>query len=505
MRFERACAAAAAFAGLIGCLKFDPFACSEDPQCDLDSSAGFCQVTGFCAYPDFGCPSGLRYGDHAGAGLGGTCVAGVTDTEATDESSTSGSTTEPTTDTDSTADTGETGASETDTDGDCGGPGQPCCDGAAACEDGLTCAGSACGCAAKVVTGQRHSCAIKVDGSVWCWGANGFGQVRTPAGDPEPTPVMVPGVVAAGTEALALSARNHTCALRDDMLAVCWGHNDAGQSDPMDEASSVAPSEASWAQPARGVAAGAQHTCALRSEDIVASCWGANNRNQLTTEAPGPGPIDIPGALVLEQIALGDEHGCGVTQANEVWCWGDNAQGQLAADPMLVPTSDVLGQVAVPEVDEIVAGARHTCARSGNDVLCWGRNNLGQLGDGSGVQQSIPAMVALPPGLTVTGIASGPDHTCAIAQGGELWCWGSNTFGQLMLEPDAMGNDTYTLTPVEMNVGADVLAFAGGATHSCALVNTGALVCWGTNTEGQIGDGSMTYAHTPKVVDLACP
>jgi alpha-tubulin suppressor-like RCC1 family protein len=502
MRFEHVCAAAAVSACLIGCLKFDPFACSDDTQCDRDGRVGACQSTGYCAYPDIGCATGLRYDEHAGNGLAGNCVDTPDDTGVADDTSGSGSTTEV--ENTGSESTGGEPPVETDTHGDCGGPGEACCDDDV-CDDGLVCAGRACGCAIAVAAGDRHGCALKVDGSVWCWGDNTFGQVRAPVGDPDRVlaPVMVPSVISVTTKAISLSAHDHTCALRDDDLVVCWGANNGGQSDPNATDPTVGPSSATWAQPAGSVAAGGLHTCALRTDGTSATCWGSNARGQLTGENPGPDSVDIT-TPVFQQIAVGLEHGCGVVQGT-LWCWGDNLQGQLAQDPTLVSLSSVPTQVQLAGVDEVATGARHSCARIGNEVWCWGRNDLGQLGDGSGEPQWTPVPVALPPSITLERIASGLDHTCALTHSGDLWCWGSNTSGQLMLEPDAQGNDSYTLVPVEVDAGASVLAFAGGGTHSCALVDTGEIVCWGTNTRGQIGDGTTSYAHTPTQVLLTCP
>ena len=503
MRFEPAWVAAAVLCLTASCLKFDPFTCSEDAQCNLGSQIGYCQDSGFCAYPDFGCPSGLRYGDDAGGGLGGTCVVEPTDTEASDGSST----TEGSTGSDTSAldDTSSSGPTSDETGDACGGPGEPCC-GGDQCDDGLACAGTACGCALEVTAGQRHSCAIKVDGTVWCWGANDLAQVRTPAGAAELVPVSVGDSFGAAGKALTLSSRNHTCALRDDALAICWGANAAGQSDPTEPADGVDPRAASWAQSATTVGVGLSHTCVGRSAGLVASCWGSNAQAQLSGELEGPGPVDIGGALVFAQVELGDVHTCGRTEFGEVWCWGDNAHGQLGEDPALLPSSTGLHPVQLPAVDEIALGARHSCARAGDEVWCWGRNDFGQLGDGTGTLQFVPVAIALPAaGLSVQSLTSGPDHTCVITTDGALWCWGSNASGQLMLEPDQTGDDSRTLVPVEIEVGAGVLSFAGGASHSCALVETGALVCWGTNVHGQIGTGDQFFAFEPRAVELACP
>ena len=101
-------------------------------------------------------------------------------------------------------------------------------------------------------------------------------------------------------------------------------------------------------------------------------------------------------------------------------------------------------------------------------------------------------------------IEAGDQHTCVIDDAAALWCWGSNANGQLMLEPDGMGFDGYTLVPVPIDVGAGVLAVTGGVTHTCVLTDAAEVLCWGTNTVGQIGNGTTNYAFEPQVVPISC-
>jgi alpha-tubulin suppressor-like RCC1 family protein len=503
------------------CLRFSPFVCDNDAQCDAEMG-GVCQLAGagdsgsetvggggggWCSYPDDTCNGGLRYEPNAGDGLGGSCIGGEVTTGPTSEGSVgeSDATSEPTSGPMTTDPTVASTAATSDTGEDCGAAGQPCC-GGDSCADGLECKGSGCGCVAGIASGSRHMCAILLDGSLWCWGANDLGQLGKldPPFDPLPVQVTVLGA----NQTVAVSAQNHTCALRDDDIAMCWGDNGSGQSLPSSMEPEVLPTEVTWAQPATLVAAGLSHSCAGREPGmpVVATCWGANGQNQLTSMAPAPGPVDVNFDTDFAEIELGGTHSCARTAAGAVHCWGGNAQGQLAADPATVPTSPTLLAVAIDPAADIAVGRDHSCASTDLGVMCWGRNDSGQLGDGSAMQQNAPVAAALPPEAgDIASLAAGPHHTCALTVDGELWCWGSNDRGQLMLEPDEMGNDAYTHTPVRLVVGASVLAVATGTTHTCAMVDTGEILCWGTNTEGQIGDGGTSYAFSPTPVMLECP
>jgi len=207
-----------------------------------------------------------------------------------------------------------------------------------------------------------------------------------------------------------------------------------------------------------------------------------------------------------EDLVLGGNHSCAIAVDDTLACWGSNTQGQLAQDPVTVPA--VVDATAIPlpaPVEALALGRQHTCALVDGAVSCWGRNDLGQLGDGSGAQQIAPVAAALPPEAgAITAITAGTHHTCAVDDNAALWCWGSNDNGQLMLEPDKGGNDLYTLVPVPIDLGDGVLAVTGGQTHACAVTEAAEILCWGTNTAGQIGDGTTSFAFEPTQVVFDC-
>lgn len=507
--------------GLSACLSFSAFSCQDDTQCDLAGpvAGGACvDSVGYCAYPDMGCPSGLRFDDAAGDGLGGECVGdgntgpgtgdgtvgddGGTEPDPTAGEDTTVGTTPPTT-TDPTGPGSDTGE---DTVGACGGGGQDCCAGDM-CDAGLQCMGSGCGCVASLAAGTRHTCAIKLDGSVWCWGANDLGQLGTMDEGMSPLPVAVPADFGAGMGAQQISAREHTCATRESGVAVCWGHNGSGKADPLSLANIIIPTLATWSMPATTVGVGQSHTCMGRDAGLSTSCWGDNASGQLTGALPGPGPFDsaVPG-FEPNRVVAGTAHTCASSLMGSVYCWGNNGSGQLARDPVTTPSSDTPLPVTIGPIGALASGNNHVCARVGNEALCWGANDLGQLGDGTGAMSSTPVPVALPlVAGAVSNVVSGPNHACALVAGGVLYCWGSNDKGQLMLEPDKMGNDMFTLTPVLLDVGATVLEVATGGSQTCVRTDQGEVLCWGVNDFGQNGDGTTNYGFSPTPAALDCP
>ncbi len=133
----------------------------------------------------------------------------------------------------------------------------------------------------------------------------------------------------------------------------------------------------------------------------------------------------------------------------------------------------------------LAAGDRFTCARlDDGEIACWGANDFGQVGDGS-TSAATPAPHLVPLGASASAVGAGASHACAVVQGGAVRCWGSNEAGQVTGTPSALP----VLSPAAAPVTSNAVAVAAGASHTCALLGTGAVVCWGSNTAGQLGPG----------------
>ena len=228
------------------------------------------------------------------------------------------------------------------------------------------------------------------------------------------------------------------------------------------------------------VSMGLSHGCALLANGEV-WCWGNNADGQLglgTTDDTDR-PYPVAGITSAIGIDSGGNHTCAVLANSTVRCWGDNVGGQLGDNT----TTDRLTPVAVAGlagVAQVAAGGVSTCARRTNGtVACWGFPYAG-LTEITGITDAVS-------------ITSGSLHSCATLVGGSVRCWGTNAHGQL-------GNGTTTdspTTPVDVTGITGATTSVAGGDHSCAVIAGGAVRCWGRNTDGQLGNGTTTSSNVP--------
>lgn len=232
---------------------------------------------------------------------------------------------------------------------------------------------------------------------------------------------------------------------------------------------------------------GWDHSCALTTSGGV-KCWGRNHRGQVGdgTNITRLTPVDVVGLTSgIAQITGGGEYTCALTTGGGVKCWGYNLFGQLGDGtnvPRLTPV-DVVGLTS--GVAMVTANSSHTCAvTTSGGAKCWGNNLSGQLGDGTYTIRHTPVDVV---GLTsgVAQIRTGNDHTCALLTSGVVKCWGAASL---------LGNGLVAYSPVPVNViglPADAVQISTGVVHTCALTSSGGVWCWGANTYGQVGNGTV--------------
>jgi alpha-tubulin suppressor-like RCC1 family protein len=365
-----------------------------------------------------------------------------------------------------------------------------------ACRAGYTCVAGLCGNDAVQVTAGDHTCALRGDGRVFCWGYNSFGQVGDGTMTHRTSPAMVSGLTAAvevSTYAL------HACARLSSGSVSCWGLNDYGQLGDNTTTNRSTPVSVSGLSDAVQIAAGLQYTCARRQGGSVV-CWGLNDYGQLGdgTRIGRRTPVTVTGLTDAVQISASQKHVCALRATGQVVCWGESNDGRLG-DGMpgggyrTTPVT-VAGLVDATAVD---AGGSHTCAlRVGGTVVCWGYNNYSQLGDGTMVDRSTPVAVL---GLTgMAAVSAGAFHSCALDGAGRVWCWGGNPGGEL-------GDGTFGTsrpTPAAAVGLLDALQMSAGAETTCARRRTGGIDCWGFNGDGQLGRGLMggTYPSPAAVI-----
>ena len=303
----------------------------------------------------------------------------------------------------------------------------------------------------RLAAGETHACAVRVDGTVRCWGLNKWGQI----GNGAITPMIERDLGEDGIEYF--------------------------------EPPPTPPTQVSGLTDVVAIATGRSHTCALRTGGTV-RCWGSNLFGQLGdgTTTDRPAPVDVPGLSDVVSITAGFGHTCALRAGGTVSCWGVNSRGELGDGT----TTDRVTPTPVPGIGGAVAlssRSRSSCVLLvGGTVRCWGENLVGQLGNGTTSLASPPVTVS---GLSgATSISVGHGNSCALLEGGAARCWGIGVLGD--------GAVSSSATQVAVLGLADAVSISAGGV-SCALLADGTVRCWGFNGAGQLGDGTRTTRLTP--------
>lgn len=358
----------------------------------------------------------------------------------------------------------------------------------------------------QVDAGAAHTCAVRSDGRLFCWGRGDHGELGNGAEDDHARPVEVAGgrtdwaVVSAGAF--------HTCARRLTGQLYCWGQDDWGQlgdggtntsqSSPVD----VVGARTDWA----GVTAGGGVTCALRRTGRL-FCWGDDSTGALGDGAPSPSqpaPVQVAGARTdWASVTTGDGHTCARRTIGRLFCWGRDDHGQVGNGGGVGPAQTTPVEVAGGRTDwvKVSAGSAHTCARrSDGRLFCWGFGPYGQRFDGTHQANRGAPYSAVGARTDWSGLAAGSQHTCVRRTSGRLFCAGFDGAGQL----GDGGGQADGATPVQVaGLRTDWSVVTAGGGHTCALRVSGRLFCWGADAYGQLGDGGAAFSQpTPVEVVL---
>jgi alpha-tubulin suppressor-like RCC1 family protein len=351
-----------------------------------------------------------------------------------------------------------------------------------------------------VSVGGSHSCALRVDGTLYCWGGNASSQLGIIAARGKCGARKV--ACEAGPRAVETSQRftsviagqRHTCAITIQRALYCWGENFTFEAGVEGQPLVSVPTAVMPALQFIDVGPGSTHSCAVRTNGVV-YCWGDGSFGALgrgdTVTSVFPAPIASAEHFVL--VRSGRSRSCAIALDGAAWCWGlewESASGNVDFFHQVLLPHRIDG---LPPLRDISISASSTCALTiGGEVLCWEANGFAQLGDGTTTSTATPGPVAS--SERFSGVSSGIIQSCATALDGRAFCWGNNTFGQLGVPRpgDHCGTSLLecSLAPIGVFGRQRFKAVSTGfGTHTCGISVDTSILCWGLGSEGQLGDG----------------
>ena len=312
---------------------------------------------------------------------------------------------------------------------------------------------------AQLNAGTDHTCGIKADGRAACWGDNFQNRAEPTASEQN---------VDADTRFLAVGAGNdNSCAIKADGTAACWGFHNF---DPTESPQGVDANTRFFA-----VDVGDLHSCGIKA-DGRAACWGSSGSESNPTSSPQ----GVNANTRFLALSVGAEHNCAIKADSTMACWGNNSDGESD------PTRSLQDVDANTRFLAVSAGGAHTCGiRADHTVACWGDNRNGE-SDPTRSLQDVNANTRF------LAVSAGTFHNCGIKADGRAACWSSS------------GNESNpTSSPHGVDANTRFLAVSVGGSHTCAIKEDGAAACWGDNRDGKATPPPDDFSRTPDVFRLA--
>jgi alpha-tubulin suppressor-like RCC1 family protein len=352
----------------------------------------------------------------------------------------------------------------------------------------------------KLVAGGSHTCGITNLGALYCWGLNDEGQLGVGT---DIAKYSAPQLLTNFTNVVDVTlGEYHTCAKKIDGSMYCWGYNGSGELGVGTDIERYnTPQLLTNFTNIMNISAGDYHTCAKKIDGSM-YCWGWNQYDQLgvgTNTNRYKTPQLLTGFTDVIGISAGYRHTCAFKNSGNLYCWGYNMEGQLGLGTTAETYNTPQLLTAFTSVMGISAGRSYTCAfKNSGNLYCWGENYSGQLGLGTTIET-----YNTPQWLTsftrVASITTGQYHTCATKADGSVYCWGENYSGQLGL---GITSPTYN-TPQWLTSFTSVSTMTAGEYHTCAIKNNNDTYCWGENSKGQVGVGTMQNIYTsPQIIHV---
>lgn len=359
----------------------------------------------------------------------------------------------------------------------------------------------------RVSCGTSHTVAVRTDGTLWAWGLNSSGQVGDSSTTQRSSPVQVGTLAQLGvtkTWVNAVAGANHTVAVASDGTLWAWGSNSNGQ---VGQGSTTTTTYSTpvqigalttWSTAAQALSGGSDYTFAIKTDGTLWA-WGLNSSGQLGdgTITLRAAPVQVGSATTWQAVAGETTNGIATRTDGTLWAWGLNTSGQVGDGILTTRFAPVqLGAATDWGGAALSGGTNHAIVRKSNGTLwSWGLNSLGQLGQGRAdlvAGASAPAQIGS--ATTWTTVASGNSVSYGISTDGTLSAWGSNINGLHDVMPR-------TMLPLTPDLGA-VTAAVGGALNTYLIKADGTLWGTGSNGSGQLGLGATDSSQHPVPVPL---